>query len=412
MDEESSRVLIASSTDAYVLSLTGREEAKDKICGEEVGLHYVFSSDLGDILSGQPIYIWPLSFFETHVFYLNQSAKLDDTLFERRFDALTFFNPDVEREPVNAYISDYDPRNGYTLIPEDNGTTLQKERTSDLIYDALIRMEPSLDLEEVGCYMNATITRDDPYLNANLNAMNTYVQADIFTDYLGDTVELSGKEISQWVQQGPYTAMLDRGAIAEYVADKAREYDTYGKTYDFQTTAGEEKRIPSYSFGFRTDRNKETAELIQLIKEGQEAKRTPIYSLEGYNKGQKGVGDSYVEINLSAQHLYLYQKGELMLETDFVSGNVSNGNTTPGGIYGITYKEKDATLRGETYVSHVHYWMPFNGNIGMHDATWRSEFGGEIYLTNGSHGCVNLPLSAARDIFEYMEKGYPVVCYY
>ena len=91
---------------------------------------------------------------------------------------------------------------------------------------------------------------------------------------------------------------------------------------------------------------------------------------------------------------------------------MSNGNTTPDGVCGITYKTTNAVLRGRDYETPVNYWMPFNGNVGMHDATWRSEFGGDIYLTNGSHGCINLPLDMAAAIYEYMSTGFPVICYY
>lgn len=100
------------------------------------------------------------------------------------------------------------------------------------------------------------------------------------------------------------------------------------------------------------------------------------------------------------------------MESDFVSGSVIRGYSTPGGIYGLTYKQRDATLTGETYRTPVSFWMPFNNNIGMHDATWRREFGGNIYITNGSHGCINLPYSAAKEIYGYVEKGTPVICYY
>ena len=79
------------------------------------------------------------------------------------------------------------------------------------------------------------------------------------------------------------------------------------------------------------------------------------------------------------------------------------------GTYSITYKEKDATLVGENYSSPVKYWMPFNGNIGLHDASWRSSFGGTLYVTGGSHGCVNLPSKKAAEIFAAVEKGEAVI---
>ena len=127
--------------------------------------------------------------------------------------------------------------------------------------------------------------------------------------------------------------------------------------------------------------------------------------------GQNDYGDSYVEINLTAQHLFLYKDGNLVVESDFVSGNLSKGHATPTGAFGLTYKTTDAVLRGEDYVTPVKYWMPYAGDVGMHDATWRNSFGGNIYKTNGSHGCINLPRSAAKTIYETIEQGYPVLVY-
>ena len=98
-----------------------------------------------------------------------------------------------------------------------------------------------------------------------------------------------------------------------------------------------------------------------------------------------------MEVNLTAQHLFFYKDGKLLVESDFVSGNAARGWSTPSGAYPLTYKERNATLNGEGYSTPVSYWMPFNGGIGLHDASWRSSFGGTIYKTNGSHGCINLP---------------------
>ena len=100
-----------------------------------------------------------------------------------------------------------------------------------------------------------------------------------------------------------------------------------------------------------------------------------------------------------------------MLESDFVSGNVSRGHTTPPGIFSITYKQRDAVLKGEGYASPVKFWMPFNGGIGFHDASWRSSFGGSIYKNGGSHGCVNMLYDKAKELFENVYAGMPVICY-
>ena len=102
----------------------------------------------------------------------------------------------------------------------------------------------------------------------------------------------------------------------------------------------------------------------------------------------------------------------MVLESDIVSGNLSNSNGSVDGVYKIVYKERNATLVGENYSTPVNYFMPFAYNIGFHDAGWRSSFGGDIYKTSGSHGCINMPPEAAQKLYEIVEKGTPVVAYY
>lgn len=115
---------------------------------------------------------------------------------------------------------------------------------------------------------------------------------------------------------------------------------------------------------------------------------------------------------MSKQHLWLYKNKTLLAEGDIVTGNMSKNYSTPAGTYRLTYKQKDATLKGTDYETPVSYWMPFNGNIGLHDATWRKTFGGSIYQKDGSHGCVNAPYNLAETVFNNIEAGTPVVCYY
>ena len=59
----------------------------------------------------------------------------------------------------------------------------------------------------------------------------------------------------------------------------------------------------------------------------------------------------------------------------------------------------------------VDVFMPFNGGIGIHDASWRKTFGGNIYLTNGSHGCINTPPDLAHKIFANIKASTPIICY-
>ena len=100
------------------------------------------------------------------------------------------------------------------------------------------------------------------------------------------------------------------------------------------------------------------------------------------------------------------------METDVVTGNTSKKWGTPEGIYSVYAKQKNRILRGTGYASFVNYWMPVNGNIGIHDASWRSTFGGEIYKKSGSHGCINTPYQKMKEIYDTVEIGIPVIMFY
>ena len=112
----------------------------------------------------------------------------------------------------------------------------------------------------------------------------------------------------------------------------------------------------------------------------------------------------------------MYVNGKQIVNTPCVTGSVAGGYSTPAGIYYLTYKTTDTYLEGyngdgSKYRSHVNFWMPFNGGIGFHDAAWRSSFGGNIYMTNGSHGCVNLPYSAAQTLYQNINTSIPIILY-
>ena len=152
----------------------------------------------------------------------------------------------------------------------------------------------------------------------------------------------------------------------------------------------------------RIDTAAEIEYLASAIMEQRTETHTPNYR----------AGGTYIEIDITNQVLYYYEDGTLAFRTNVVTGNVKNGKSTPAGVYSIRGKARDITLEGDDYSSFVSYWMNFIGNsYGIHDASWRSNFGGTIYLTNGSHGCVNVPVSAMPELYAMVEVGTPVILY-
>ena len=115
-------------------------------------------------------------------------------------------------------------------------------------------------------------------------------------------------------------------------------------------------------------------------------------------------------IDIDNQTLAGYVDGQRVVLTPVVTGTANGSLDTPRGDFVVNSKESPSVLIGPGYAAPVNYWMPFVGNdIGIHDSTWRtSGYGGNIYLTNGSHGCVNTPLDAMADIYAIFPVGTPV----
>jgi lipoprotein-anchoring transpeptidase ErfK/SrfK len=207
--------------------------------------------------------------------------------------------------------------------------------------------------------------------------------------------------------------------ISEYVASLAKEVNTAGKERVFVSTLRGEIKVKGGSYGWRIDQKREKRMLLGEILNQISVSREPIYFAREFSNENGGIGNTYVEIDLSKQHVYYYIKGELFLDTPCVSGTMTKQRATPGGVSTLYYKETNRVLRGKKqpdgtyeYEAPVTYWMPFNGGVGLHDANWRGRFGGKIYVSAGSHGCINLPPKKAAAIYKVINVGTPIVVFY
>ena len=131
------------------------------------------------------------------------------------------------------------------------------------------------------------------------------------------------------------------------------------KERNFVSSSGNTINVGGGDYGWSINKAKETQALITAIKEGQAISKEPAYIQTALSHGYNDIGNTYVEIDLTNQHLWFYKNGSLIAQGDVVTGNVSANHTTPGGIYKLKYKQKDAVLRGVDYAAPVTFWMPF-----------------------------------------------------
>ena len=343
--------------------------------------------------------------------------QYDETLLKEKADSLKCFDKATAKAPEDAKMVFQESENKYVIKKEKQGAKLKQKKFWKVLTETISERDGLLDLEKESCYQTPKVTSDDKDLNQLVENLNHYVDIEITYCFGNQKEVLDGSVVKDWLTYDKKGKVLVKdGAISDYIASLADKYDTYDKPRKFKTSDGTYVTVEGGSYGWKIDQTAEAEELTKLMEEEPHMERTPIFAQKADSWENGDMGDTYVEVDLTKQHLWMYKEGKLIVESDFVSGTMTPARVTPPGIFRLYYKKSPAVLRstkpGDSYETPVSFWMPFNGGIGFHDATWRGSFGGQIFWNSGSHGCINLPYSAAQTIYQNIEKDYLVICFY
>lgn len=401
----------------YTLEIEDTEGVREAITDTSIGYTVDVTGDLEAILkeendggrvSGPGV---------EHRYTVDAELKYDEAALRALLENMAFVK---NASPTSdAYITPYEEGKAFSIVPEVQGTEIDMDKLMAAVKDALNSQTRLLKVENLDCYKTIQVTADNADLNQMCANLNRYKDINI-TYVFGDQQEiLPGLEAVKWIDGvSGSTVQVNQQKVAEYVKYLADKYDTYGKPHTFTSTSGRQVSVNG-DYGWQINQAEEAVALTRMVQNGTNQTREPAYSRTAASRTGNDFGTTYVEVDMGLQHIYMYENGTLIAEAPIVTGNVAKGWTTPEGLYTLYYKERDRVLRGPkradgtySYESPVSYWMPFNGGIGLHDASWRGKFGGEIYKNNGSHGCINIPPKTAVVIYEHVYKGIPILCFY
>lgn len=327
----------------------------------------------------------------------------------------------------NAYLTYDDEQERFVIIDEVPGNKISDEALQTLVRASMesrlsgdnLPESVAVELDD-SVYRKPEITSESEELQNQMNTLNqeieTYLNTSV-THVFGDTKEIiDGSLICSWlvIDKENNTVQLSEDSVKEYISQLATKYNTIYRDRYFTTTSGETIKLANNEYGYRIDQDAEFEQLFADLSSGEAIEREPVYSKSGYRRnGTDDLMGTYIEVSLDAQHLWLYKDGALITETDIVSGKPGKDTETYRGAWPIAFKKSPYTLTSDIYGYEVPvtYWMPFVYGQGLHDLSSRTSFGGNIYKTNGSHGCVNLPLDQAKLIYETIEAGYPIILY-
>lgn len=403
----------------YKLTILENEGRQDVISGSEIGLEYRAGTEAEKLLKDQNGFAWPKAFFTENSRKVSVNVSYNEESLNQRISQLSCLQ--TEQTPAENAKPEFDG-NQYVIKPEVYGNAVDKERLTEQVKVHITEFQPQLDMVETKCYAKPKYVEDSKEVQEACDAMNKYVNASI-TYPMNEPVVVDKALISQWLQvDGEMKVSLNTEAMKQWFTAFGDKYDTQGTTRTFTTPAGKSATVTGGTYGWSIDEDTELVNLQNSILNGEVVTREPAYYAGGTAAAHSGQdwGNTYAEVDMSAQHMWYIQNGQVVLETDVVTGEPIPSKITPEGVYSLMWKQPNSVLVGDinpdtgepAYRTKVKYWMQVTSSgVGFHDATWQTAFGGTLYQISGtgSHGCINMPLDQAGALFNMIEPGTPVI---
>lgn len=411
--------LLASEAEAYTLTVEEADQS-EVITGEAISLEMDSEEAVERLLKEQNAFLWPEQFWKTYTHQMEAEVRFDEQALTEVVSGLAC----VTNTEVTVPASSKPEFDGEKFVPgaETYGTAIDSEKLESVIISAVQNMESFVSLTTAGVYEMPKYTSESPEVQTACDEMNKYLTASITYNMSPQTEVVDKALISGWVScDENLNVTFNEAAVREYMRQFGLKYDTLGTTRSLTTPGGKQTEVSGGTYGWSVDEAAETEALLAHIKNGETITKEPAYVQRGAVHEAQDWGRTYVEVDLTDQYMWYVADGAVMMETAVVTGLPDGSHDTPSGVYDILYTQADTYLVGNIvpatgqpeYRTHVDYWMPVTwSGVGFHDATWQSAFGGSRYLYYGSHGCINMPLDQAAQLYQMVSAGTPVILHY
>lgn len=413
--------ILKDEVECYELILKEKDGKMEQISGEQIGLQYINQGEVNRMLKKQNPFLWCGAFFSETALTVSTEAEYDKGRLTNVIQNLSCYTE--EETPLQNAVPEFDGTK-YVIKKEVSGSGVDKEKFEKAVAEAVDSLAEELDLQKEKCYLQPQYTSESKEVIQACEKLNQYLRGSV-TYTMDVPVTVDRKVIPGWLSVDEnMNVKLDESGIKSWLTEFGDKYDTMGTTRTFATPNGKAASVTGGTYGWSIDEDTEFTVILNALKNGENVTREPAYYVGGTASvhTMPDWGSTYIDVDLSQQHIWCVINGTVALETDVVTGEPIPEKITPEGVYSILEKTMNTVLVGEIqadgepeYRTHVDYWMRVTWTgIGFHDATWQSAFGGTLNQIPdvGSHGCINMPLDKAAELYNMIEVGTPVVIHY
>ncbi|MCL2864977.1 MAG: L,D-transpeptidase/peptidoglycan binding protein [Lachnospiraceae bacterium] len=409
----------------YELTIIERNGTSELIRGTDIAMRYHDNGEITQILDDQNPFMWIFALFGVQEIETEMGVEFDQATLDQKINQLQIVTVE-QTQPVSARPA-FDGQS-FVITPEEHGNAVNMDRLREVIRAAVVSFQEEINIVDEDVYLQPRFTADSAEVIAAVETLNTYVGASI-TYTVGESVVVDKELISDWVSfDDDMNVFFDEDAVHVWLSEFAARINSHGTTRHLYTPTGRAVQVTGGYYGWILNFDVEIQALLGNIRHGETVTREPNYTQRAMSHGSNDWGSTFVQVDLSNQHMWYIVDGVVVFETPVVTGLPRDGRNTPEGVYFILEMSRNTILRGPVvneatgereWETPVAYWMRTTwSGIGFHDATWQPSFGGTRYLENGSQGCINMPLDRASQFYNMIHDLWvqtnhiPVVVHY
>ncbi len=420
--EEANEKVIALESD-YSIKLQFRGRVYETITGEQMGYGHDATADIQELLDAQVPVMWIKSRDTTY----NHTVKAEDFYDQEKLKEALLALPEVQEKnmekPTDAYVTLEDDH--FVIVPETKGNYIDVDEMVEDITAMVDKRETFYSVMRSDVYQEPKVYEDDKKLVEEAEKLEKYISAEITYQIPGgQEIVLDRSTLVEWLgvdDEGHYVKDPDawNWNVENYVTYISQVLQAAPAQWEFDTTGRGTITLNFGTYPRTADMEEELKLLTQELENGEKVKRSPYMLIGDKSQANHGIGSTYIEADLSRQHVWVYDHGNLYMEFDVISGRPEKKYYTPDGVFNIFSKGRDRWLRGPQrpdgsyeWEAWVDFWMPFYDGCGFHNAAWQPVFGGDWWLSRGSHGCINVSYEVAEKLYNWVDSSVPVIIYY
>ena len=389
----------------------------ETIAYDDIDYHFTTGDTWTQLIESQDYMLWPLANMRPTALTTEEGFAYDDKKLVdqvKNLNAIT--DPDIQ-DPVDARI--VKDSEGYRIEEAIDGNRVKEDELIEAARTAVNHGTPAINLEDMNLYKKASVYEDDENLLSRFSIIDNAQNLEITLSMEGNTyVTLDRSTFLPWMSFESNQVIFDSGEILKYTQSLADKYNTIGTTREFTTRKGDVVTVGGTdydNYGYKMNVAQSADLIAAALASGQSqliALAWDSYALTRDEGGKSDFGRTYIEVSLDEQHMWYYQDGKEVLDTDIVSGTATPKRATPTMVVQVLDKKQDHTMKGSYGESHADYALVIQeSGILIHDSSWRDEYGDDIWLYDGSHGCINTPLRAMKELYDMAEISTPVIIY-